>query len=46
MFGTDIVMLPERKGNRMNSDIDTARTRALGWEPKENLKDYIEKLLL
>ena len=25
MFGTDIVMLPERKGNRMNSGIDTGK---------------------
>ena len=45
MFGTDIVMLPERKGNRMNSGIDTAKTRVLGWKPKKDLEDHIKEFL-
>lgn len=46
MFGAEIAMLPERKGNRMHSDIDTAKISALGWEPKNNLEDYIKELVL
>ena len=45
MFRTDILMLPERKGNRMSSDIDTARTRTLGWKPQKNLEDHIKDFL-
>lgn len=45
MFGTDIVMLPERKGNRMASSIDTAKTRALGWQPHYDLEDHIKEFL-
>lgn len=45
MFGTDIVMLPERKGNRMNASINTSKVRALGWEPKNNLEDHIREFL-
>lgn len=41
MFGGNIVMGPAVPGNRMASDIDTLKTRALGWSPKRNLKDYI-----
>lgn len=41
MFGGNIVMGPAVPGNRMVSDIDTLKTRALGWSPKRNLKDYI-----
>jgi len=45
MFGTDVAMLPVRKGNRMNSSIDTAKMRALGWESKNNLEDHIKEFL-
>lgn len=44
MFDGKIEMLPERKGNRMSADVVTAKTEALGWNPKKNIKDYIEKL--
>jgi len=43
MFGGEIKMLPERKGNRMVASVISDKTRALGWEPKINLKDYIEE---
>ena len=42
MFGGDIEMLPERKGNRMVADVISAKTEALGWKPIKNIKDYVE----
>jgi UDP-glucose 4-epimerase len=44
LFGGQIEMLPERKGNRMTADVVTDRTRALGWAPKRLLADYIDTL--
>lgn len=41
LFGSEVVMMPEVAGNRMGSDIDTSKTRLLGWEPKHTLADYI-----
>lgn len=43
MFDGKIEMLPERLGNRMTADVITNKTKALGWRPKKNLKDYIEE---
>lgn len=45
MFGTDIAMLPERKGNRMDSSIDLARSKnELGWQATMRIEDYIRSL--
>jgi len=44
MFGGDIEMLPERKGNRMTADVISAKTEALGWSPKREIRDYINTL--
>ncbi len=44
MYGGNIVMLPERKGNRMSADVVSAKTQALGWSPKRKLADYIEEI--
>ncbi|MCV6607042.1 MAG: NAD-dependent epimerase/dehydratase family protein [Campylobacterales bacterium] len=44
MYGGKIEMLPERKGNRLIASVVSDKTRALGWEPKRNLADYIEQL--
>ena len=44
MFGGDIEMLPERKGNRMTADVISAKTEALGWSPKRKIRDYINTL--
>jgi UDP-glucose 4-epimerase len=44
-FDGNTVMLPERKGNRMSSDIDTRKIRELGWAPKRNLKEYIRSFV-
>ena len=38
-----VIMLPERRGNRMNAEVMTEKTKALGWKPKKKLSDYIEK---
>ncbi|MDP2850902.1 MAG: NAD-dependent epimerase/dehydratase family protein [Sulfuricurvum sp.] len=42
MFGGEIQMLPERKGNRMTADVMSAKTEALGWSPKKTILEYIE----
>lgn len=43
MFGGEIVMLPERKGNRMCADVVTSKTEALGWKVTRSIKDYIRE---
>ena len=45
LFGGDVLMGPAKQGNRMSADIDTAKTRALGWVPKRSLSDYITQTL-
>lgn len=44
MFGGEIEMLPERKGNRMMADVISAKTEALGWKPTHTIKEYINEL--
>lgn len=43
MFGGEIKMLPERKGNRMTADVVTSKTEALGWKPTRIIQDYINE---
>lgn len=43
LFGGEVLMGPEVAGNRMGSDIDTSKTRLLGWEPTHALADYIRE---
>lgn len=45
MFNAEIVMLPERKGNRMGSDIDTKKIESLGWKPKNGLDKHIKEFI-
>ncbi len=45
MFGGEIVMKPASPGNRMTSEINTAKTRSLGWSPKKNLPEYVAEVL-
>ena len=40
-FNSPILMIPERPGNRMDAEIDTSKTEALGWKPKWSIKDYL-----
>ena len=44
MFEGDVVLLPERRGNRMTAEVVTDKTKLLGWEPKRNLSDYIDEI--
>jgi nucleoside-diphosphate-sugar epimerase len=41
MFGGEIEMLPERKGNRMDATLDTTKAEGLGWNAKHKLNEYI-----
>ncbi len=41
LFGGEIVMLPERKGNRNTSPVESGKTKALGWHARRSLKDDI-----
>lgn len=42
MFGGEIKMLPERRGNRMGAEVMTEKTKALGWVANKKLSDYID----
>jgi UDP-glucose 4-epimerase len=44
MFGSEIVMLPERQGNRSTSTLETEKAQALGWSAKRHLAQYIADL--
>ncbi|MDO8482018.1 MAG: NAD-dependent epimerase/dehydratase family protein [bacterium] len=45
MFTDNIVMLPERPGNRMDSIVDTTRVfQEFGWRPEQTVQQYIESL--
>jgi UDP-glucose 4-epimerase len=41
MFGGKIEMLPPTKTTRASAEVDSTKTRALGWEPKRHLPDYV-----
>ena len=43
-FSDKIKYLPERKGNRMDSTLNTEKTKKLGWVQKEKLEDYIVQM--
>lgn len=43
MFGGEIAMVPSRRGNRLDSPIDTVKAERLGWSPRHNLSDYINE---
>lgn len=45
MFGGDIVMMPERAGNRAKSALDTSKSNALGWRADVSVKDYIHEFV-
>jgi UDP-glucose 4-epimerase len=45
LFGGEIMMLPERKGNRMDSVVNTSKVTALGWQQKHKLSDYIQSFV-
>ena len=44
LFGGEIKMLPERRGNRHNAELKTEKTKGLGWTAQIDLEPYVEKL--
>jgi UDP-glucose 4-epimerase len=44
MFGGNIEILPERRGNRMSADVLTEKTKNLGWKAQKNIKEYIDEM--
>lgn len=44
MFGSEVVMMPQRKGNRLTSGVDNAKLKALGWSPKRTLPQWVEQV--
>lgn len=41
LFGGEVLMMPEREGNRMQSGLDTTKANALGWGAKRSIADYV-----
>lgn len=44
LFGGEIIMLFERKGNRLLADIMNEKTIKLGWKTQKSIKKYIKNL--
>ena len=45
MFTDNITILPERKGNRMDSIVDTTKIeKEFGWKPEHTVREYIDSL--
>lgn len=44
LFGGEIKMLPEKKGDRMFSTIDLSKMNELGWFAKHSVEDYIRSV--
>lgn len=42
-FGAEVIMLPERRGNRMQSGLDRTKSEAIGWSAKRKLKVHIDE---
>jgi len=45
MFGSKVLFLNERKGNRMDAKLVTKKTISLGWKPKFEIKNYIFNII-
>ncbi|OGG72679.1 hypothetical protein A3A38_00390 [Candidatus Kaiserbacteria bacterium RIFCSPLOWO2_01_FULL_53_17] len=45
LFGTDVLMMPERAGNRMQSALDATKSYALGWSAKRPVEEYIREFV-
>jgi UDP-glucose 4-epimerase len=45
LFGSEIEMLPERKGNRSSSAVICDKTRELGWNETKKIEDYINSII-
>ncbi len=45
MFSDKVEMRPEVAGNRMDSALDTTKSRAIGWRPTRSLREYIASVV-
>lgn len=45
LFGGPIEMLPERPGNRMQSSVETEKSRLLGWKVEHSIEDYVKSAI-
>lgn len=43
LFETDIVSMPERKGNRTGAEVMSEKTKQLGWKAEKDLKSYLQE---
>jgi UDP-glucose 4-epimerase len=44
-FGSEIKMLPERRGNRMIAEVVCKKTKDLGWSETRSILDYIKNIV-
>lgn len=44
MFGGEVEMLPERRGDRKFSKINLSKMKELGWVAQKDIKDYIDSI--
>lgn len=42
LFGTKILMVPPRQGNRLTSALDASRSREIGWHARRSLEEYVK----
>jgi UDP-glucose 4-epimerase len=45
LFGGEVLMLPPRSGNRMQSGLDTTKSHAIGWMPSRTLEGYVDEFM-
>jgi UDP-glucose 4-epimerase len=45
LFGSEIEMLPERKGNRMRAKVVCGKTQNLGWYDTKTVEEYINNIV-
>jgi len=45
LFGSEIEMLPERRGNRMAAEVVCSKTKGLGWKETKSVEDYIKAIV-
>jgi len=44
MFGDEVILMPERKGNRMNGGVENHQVKELGWKQNHTLTDWVKKI--
>lgn len=45
LFGSEVRMLPARRGNRMDADLDAGKAKLLGWTAQRRVEDYIHSIV-